>query len=92
MSSAGGCYSWANTTDEEKAVGIGLKASNDVAELAFGYLTYNIERSSMISLTNSGGVAMATQNGDFKLPLVHTTNKKKVCFNNHLVLLLTLRI
>ena len=40
-------------------------------ELAFGSLTYNIEKSLMIKLTNTGRLAITRQNSDFSVPLTH---------------------
>ena len=75
LSSAGGVFSWAKATEEEKLAGVGIKANNDVAESVFGGLTHNLEKSSMIKLSSAGGLAMTRQNRDFDTTITHARRK-----------------
>ena len=75
LSSCNGIYSWANCTEEQKKAGLGIRATNDIAESSFGSLTEAISSNSTIGLTHAGGMAMARQNGDFNTPIAYARNK-----------------
>ena len=76
LSEVGGKFSWALATDEEKQAGLGLHATSNVSESAFGGLTEAITKSSMISLSHAGAMSQTRRNGDFTRTSMCAKKKK----------------
>ena len=64
LSSVGGKFSWANTSNESNMNGMNKFAVNDPAESSFGGTTRQIQYFGRIGLTNAGGVDQVRRNGD----------------------------
>ena len=77
LPAVGGLCLWQNFTEEEKKVGLGSLANNDVSESSFGGLAHNVERFGMIGLAHAGGIALARQNGTLNRDSMFDRNKKK---------------
>ena len=58
LSSAAGMFSCVSTLEVERKAVQGIKAANDVAECAFGGLTYNLQKIAMTKLKSAGILAM----------------------------------
>ena len=81
LSSAGGIYSWINCTELEKRAGVGVHATNNVAESSFGGLTEVLTNHSTVGFTSAGAMSMTRQNGDFLTIPILATNK-----GNHILI------
>ena len=65
LSSVGGRFSWEVSSEKEKELAVGKRATNDLSESAFGSLTEEVSTFSRIGLANAGGMALIRRNGDF---------------------------
>ena len=66
LSSAGGEFSWGNTTEEEHAAGIGMMATNDPAESPFAALTQQLQCFGRVMGAHASAVGHARLHGDFE--------------------------
>jgi hypothetical protein len=62
LSISGSNFCWANSTDERKAVLIGMTATNDEAESVLGGTTANIQQYGRINLTNAAAISDVKRN------------------------------
>ena len=80
LSSLDGMHSWKMATELEKKAGLGITATNNVAESSFGGLTQVLTNHSTVGLTSAGAIAMTRQNGDFATKPMFARNKGNFVF------------
>lgn len=88
LSAAKGRLSWAESSKEDKLVGLRMHANNNVSKSVFGGLTENITKYAMINLTHAGAMLQSRRNGDCAKELAYSRRKKVDIGMNALFLLL----